>query len=371
MWHAGHTACAWGEGDQPTSMQQPERLHSLDQFRGYTVAGMFAVNWLGAFAVMPELLKHHRTWCSYADTIMPQFFFAVGFALRLVYLRNAERSGAAAAQWRAVRRGLGLFVFGVVLYGFGSPWTHWAALVTDGWRGFFSLEVWRLPFQALVHIAVTCVWLVPVLTRGPWVRVGFAAASAALHLWLSHVFWFEMLSRHGVIDGGPLGFLAWTLPAVAGTLAYDALEAGWSAPRLGAWGAVLMAGGYALSCLANGGAWALPPFIVSTRPHDMWTMSQEAASTSYLLFSSGLSLAVYALFRAACDGRGWRLPLFHDLGTNALAAYVIHTLVVASLMNLAPRDAPAWWAVGMGGLHFGLVWWMVRWLNARNLYLRL
>ena len=88
-------------------MQPGERLVSLDQFRGYTVAGMFVVNWLGGFAVTPEILKHHRTWCSYADTIMPQFFFAVGFALRLVYLRNAAKSGPAAAHWRVVRRGLG------------------------------------------------------------------------------------------------------------------------------------------------------------------------------------------------------------------------------------------------------------------------
>ena len=54
---------------------------------------MFVVNFLGGFAVTPALLKHHNTYCSYADTIMPQFMFAVGFALRLVLLRNAARDG--------------------------------------------------------------------------------------------------------------------------------------------------------------------------------------------------------------------------------------------------------------------------------------
>jgi hypothetical protein len=72
-----------------------------------------------------------------------------------------------------------------------------------------------------------------------------------------------------------------------------------------------------------------------------------------------------------CDGRGWRLTLFHDLGTNALAAYLLHSVVMASLMNFSPADSPAWWALSLGALHFGLVWWMVRWLNAKSLYLRL
>ncbi len=352
-------------------MEKPARLISLDQFRGYTVAGMFLVNWLGAFAITPEILKHHRTWCSYADTIMPQFFFAAGFALRLVYLRNAEKSGAAAAHWRAVKRGVGLFVFGVIFYSFGSQWKEWAALVQDGWSGFFSLKLWAQPFQALVHIAVTSLWILPVLARGVWVRIVFAAAGAGLHLWLSHVFWFEKLIHSGVIDGGPLGFLTWTLPTVAGTLACDAVRAGWKMPRLAARGAVCMVAGYALSCLGNGGGWAVPPFFENTRAHDLWTMSQKAGSTSYLLFSAGFSLSLYAVFRVLCDFRRWRLTLFHDLGTNALAAYVIHIMVMAALMNFSPKDSPAWWALGIGALHFGLIWWMVRWLNAKGLYLRL
>ena len=64
------------------------RLVSLDQFRGYTVLGMFVVNFLGAFTATPALLKHHNTYFSYADSIMPQFFFAVGFAYRLTFLRG-------------------------------------------------------------------------------------------------------------------------------------------------------------------------------------------------------------------------------------------------------------------------------------------
>ncbi|RYD28820.1 MAG: DUF1624 domain-containing protein, partial [Verrucomicrobiaceae bacterium] len=76
------------------------RLKSLDQFRGYTVAAMFAVNFLGGYAATPALLRHHNTWCSFADTVMPQFFFAAGMALRLVVLREIRQHGRAAALHR-------------------------------------------------------------------------------------------------------------------------------------------------------------------------------------------------------------------------------------------------------------------------------
>ena len=36
------------------------RIVSMDQFRGYTVAGMFLVNFVGGLAAFPEVLKHHN-----------------------------------------------------------------------------------------------------------------------------------------------------------------------------------------------------------------------------------------------------------------------------------------------------------------------
>ena len=81
------------------------RIASLDQFRGYTVAGMFLVNFVGSFAVTPLILKHHNTYCSYADTIMPQFFFAVGFAFRLTFGRRATFPTGSAARGDPCRRG--------------------------------------------------------------------------------------------------------------------------------------------------------------------------------------------------------------------------------------------------------------------------
>ena len=85
----------------PDRLSERERIISLDQFRGYTVAAMFFVNFIGGFKVAaPDFLLHHNTYCSYADTIMPHFLFAVGFALRLVMIREVERRGRAAVDLR-------------------------------------------------------------------------------------------------------------------------------------------------------------------------------------------------------------------------------------------------------------------------------
>src|SRR5262249_48435009 len=122
--------------DVPTAPKG--RVTSLDQVRGYTVAGMVLVNFLGGDAVVPAGLKHHNTYCSYADTIMPQFFFAVGFAYRLTFLKRLRQEGALAASAAAVRRNLGLILLGFVLYHLDGGAKSWADLVALGPGGFLA-----------------------------------------------------------------------------------------------------------------------------------------------------------------------------------------------------------------------------------------
>src|SRR5207244_1798369 len=66
-------------GTRMSAMEPTGRINSMDQFRGYTVAGMFVVNFVGDLAAIPAVLKHNDTWFSYADSIMPSFLFAAGF----------------------------------------------------------------------------------------------------------------------------------------------------------------------------------------------------------------------------------------------------------------------------------------------------
>jgi predicted acyltransferase len=377
----------------PPDNQPPQRIESLDQFRGYTVAGMFLVNFIGAYAATPALLKHHNTYCSYADTIMPQFLFAVGFAYRLTMLRRLAAGDGRSAFLVALKRNLGLILLGFVIYHLDVATRAWAELSALGVGGFLKNAFQRTLFQALVHIGVTSLWVMPVIARGAGVRIAFAIASAAAFHLLSQAGYYDFAMGRPVIDGGPLGFLTWTIPLIAGSLAHDAMMA---APDrkpitpLLKWGAALMLLGYVLACLnlqappadvtigpklAEGavvsGVLVEPPFVPPTRPINIWTMSQRAGSVSYLVFGAGFSLVVFAAFVWACDPRGWRLAVFTTFGTNALAGYIIHDLVAGAIKPWTPRDAPGWFVFLALSLFMLLCWLFVRALEKNRIYLRM
>ena len=371
------------------------RIVSLDQFRGYTVLGMFLVNFAGVFAVLPDTIRHHHVFCSYADTIMPQFLFAVGFAYRLTFLRNRNSEGSAAAIGRALRRNLGLMLVGLVVHGLDGGARTWDELCNLGVEGFFLTGFQRRPFQTLVHIAVTSLWVLPVIAAGPWVRLTYAVGSAGLFWYLSRQFYYTWVMTRPGIDGGPLGFLTWTIPLLVGSLAYDAVAGGVSraaVARLLAWGVALMVLGYGLSCLARildasaPSPFNEPPLVAppnsrelreqlskvpENATHMLWIMSQRSGSPSYLVFGAGFSLALFALFVYACDLHALQLGAFRTFGTNALAAYVIHDMVGDFLHPFTPRDAPLWYALAAIGVFFSICYLFVRHLEKHRLFLRL
>lgn len=407
-------------GPAPALLTAPrpagERLASLDQFRGYTVLGMLLVNFLGGFTVCPKILRHSNDYVSYADTVMPQFLFAVGFAFRLTFGRRAQTQGAPRAYARVVRRLLGLVLVSLIIYQVGPRAESWSQLAERGWW-----EAIREPLksdwsQTLTHIAVTSLWLLPVIRAGAGVRVAWTVASAAAHVGLSHRFNFEWVNTPpGGIDGGPLGFLTWAIPAAVGTLACDAVLAAAGRPsiaKLLAWSAALMLLGYAFSCgtrlydvppsmveslrsrkLAQDPVFpprdhvrqhfasrdptrllAEPPFVPPPdqdhRKWNYWMMSQRAGTLSYLTFSAGFSLALFVLFHLACDRAGWRLPVFRTFGTNALAAYVLHDLVSGAVQPFVPDDSPAWYVAAAVALFFAVNWLVIRSLEKQGVYLR-
>ncbi len=201
------------------------RLASLDQFRGYTVAGMFLVNFLAAYdAWVPPVLLHHHTYCSYADTIMPSFLFAVGFAMRLSFGRRVQADGLAAGYARMVRRIVGLFLVAFAIYVEGQVADNWHDLAALGPWNDVSPYLKRHWLDTLGQIALTSLWILPVIRAGVKVRILFAVVSAGLSVWLSHWFSYHWANTDPVgLDGGPLGFLSWAVPTILGTITCDAI----------------------------------------------------------------------------------------------------------------------------------------------------
>lgn len=359
------------------------RIASLDQFRGYTVAGMLLVNFFSGYAAIPAVLQHHNTYCSYADTIMPQFFLAVGLGMRLSLSRRIRSDGARAAYGHAVARCLGLILLGFAIYHLDGEAKTWADLTKLGVGGFLAKAFQREPFQTLVHIGLTSLWVLPVIAAGARQRVAFAVFSGVLHLVLSKLFYYDWVWHRPGIDGGPLGFLTWTIPLIVGSLAYDAVAAlgpRRSLGRLLGWSAVLMAIGYGVGCTgailaaptAGPGAWLVePPFVAPTRPPDLWTMSQRAGSLSYLTFSAGFGLAVYALFVVVSDLAKVEVGLFRTFGRNALVAYILHPVVAGAIKPYVPKDSPLWYDLAAFGLFFAITHLFVRHLEREKIFIRL
>jgi hypothetical protein len=386
------------------------RLASLDQFRGYTVVGMVFVNFVGAYLAIPLILKHRNTYCSYADTIMPQFFFAVGFAFRLTFGRRATTDGLFSAYGHVVKRLLGLALVAMIVERVHSPAANWEQLTQLGFWEILGTPITKGWFGSpLMHIAATSLWITPVIRARASVRVVYMLLSVALQFVLSHWFYFDWVYHNGV-DGGPLGFLTWSIPTIVGTLACDTVlsGAGWGrVTRMFAWGAILMAVGYGLSTLTTlydvpehrvdelkgketatdpvipegerwrewSWQWAEPPFVPppheDLRKHNYWMMSQRAATPSYHTFAAGFALVVYALFYIVCDVWGWQLGLFRTFGSNALLAWIVHNLVGNAVEPFVPRDSPLWYVSAAFLLYFGVIYLVVRTMEKNNIFLKL
>ena len=416
----------------PTSAATKQRLASLDQFRGYTVMGMLLVNYFGGYAVCPQIWKHTHDYCSYADTIMPQFLFAVGFSLRLTIGRKLQTQGQDASVYlRIVRRLLGLILVSLVVYNVGPRAENWAQLVERGWVGAFAEPLKRGWFQTLMHIAVTSLWILPVISARAPMRMMWMIGSALLHVFLSYQFNFVWCNTApNAIDGGPLGFLTWCVPALLGTLACDWFVDGIAAGKsIGGTVAkallvsvLFMGAGYLISCPtrlydvpddqvaaqkevklapdpvwpgperiaakralgAETSWWAEPPFVrlapkkidgveykeQALRKWNYWMMSQRGGTLSYPTFCAGFGLFLFILFYLVCDLGGWQWSVFRTFGTNALMAYVLHSMVSSAIQPFFPKDSPAWFAYSGVALFFLVNWVFLRGLEKQGVYLR-
>ncbi len=422
----------------------PARLQSLDQFRGYTVAGMWLVNFMGGYAICPPIWKHTHNYCSYADTIMPQFLFAAGFAMRLSFLKHLEHGGAKEAWFRMLRRAISLSLVAIVWYSI-DDWDGIYRDIFDEKKGlWFTLAAClkRNWMQTLLHIAITCVWILPVIASSIWTRLSYAVASGVLHVILSAWFNFAWVNGQLIpgdkmwggngIDGGPLGFLTWSIPAIAGTWAYDVIRQARSAPAaqghplLPAIGKMVVAGwvvallGWVLSCPTTIydvpedqvaalkdkkfgenpvlpskeqiAAWDRklpePPFVpppdTDHRKLNYWMMSQRSGSVSYPTFAAGFALMLMGIFVWICDVLGIRIGVFRTLGVNALAGYMLPTLVAPWTRKWAgawfnalndkgelTKDAE-WLPVAVAfGLMCLIIYLILRLMEWRKIYIRM
>lgn len=320
---------------------------------------------------------------------MANFLFAVGFSLAIVW--NRARLGDSAsrrATWlRLGRRCFLLLVVAVLVYfPFDTPKLAHAMTTGEFWFAFFKRD-W---VQTLTHIAFSTLWTLCVLPASWRVRWCWLVGGIVLHLVASHMFYFHWVhASPGGIDGGPLGFLTWSISTFFGLwvgeqYVHASNDTNTSLHRsslrrtcIGI-GCVLMFSGYIASCgtrrfdrdakatepsmkLASapvvgkensrdwlaGYKWrnllAEPPFVPpppwQERAWNYWMMSQKAGTLSYQIFAAGFSLLLFIAFDSVC-ARGYQgLGIFQSMGRNAILCYVLHGYVIAIAKQWVPKDA--------------------------------
>ncbi len=82
-------------------------------------------------------------------------------------------------------------------------------------------------------------------------------------------------------------------------------------------------------------------------------------------------MALYGVFVLGCDVGKLSVGLFRTFGQNPLAAYLIHHLVTHTVLAVVPKDSSLPWVLFGLSFSFGTTYLFVRFLEKRELYLRL
>src|SRR5438876_9086147 len=109
----------------------PQRLDSLDVFRGLTVAAMILVSTPGTWdGVYPQL--EHAAWNGWtvADLVFPFFLFAMGAAVPFALARR--RTAPRRVRRHVIRRALILFALGLLLNIIEGPTPTWSTFRIPG-----------------------------------------------------------------------------------------------------------------------------------------------------------------------------------------------------------------------------------------------
>lgn len=321
----------------------PPRLTGLDLFRGAAVAGMIIVNTPGSGQYVWWPLDH-AAWNGFTptDLVFPAFLFAVGVALALSFPRQID-----AALWRRVaRRTASLIALG---------WA-WQMLARPGLATFRLMGV--LPRIGLCY-GIVAVFIMLTARRDADGRARLDArliggAAIAILAGYAALMLLVPVPGHGAGQLTPDGNLAgyvdrmlltpahmWRLGTGAdGTVVYDPEGLLSTLPALanvlfGMLAAIAWqrAPARAVTMIATGGVVLV---VAGLLLDPVFPINKRLWSSSYALFSSGLSALLLALTMLA-SRRAALSRLFaplYLLGMNAILGYMLSLLLGLAGMRL-------------------------------------
>ncbi|WP_044558571.1 acyltransferase family protein [Azospirillum sp. B4] len=339
---------------------KPERLVSLDVFRGLTVALMLLVNDPGTWSDIYWPLRHAK-WHGWTptDLVFPFFLFMVGITTHLsLGQRRARGDGDGALARQILRRGLILFALGLFLNGFPGYAPAWSGHPGMGDRVVERLLTWRIP-GVLQRIAL-CYTAAGLLS----LRLG-AKGQGALAVLLMLGYW-AVMTGVPVPGTGETGLAALAHPGATVAAAVDRVLFNW-----GPWGNHLWASGKtwdpegALSTLPAiatvlwgllAGRWLARPLPLPVRIRglivagvagvilgEVWDLvfpiNKSLWTSSFVALTAGMACLCLAAVLWGVEVRGWRRWTRPALvfGVNPILAYVgseLMAIIIGGVITL-------------------------------------
>ena len=367
------------------TVARPERLISLDVFRGMTVAGMLLVNNPGTWTAIYAPLAH-APWHGWTptDLIFPFFLFIVGITTELsLRARRARGDDDRAILRQILRRGALIFLFGFLLSGF--PFFTWPPALPDAsffervvhriehWRVLGVLQriglaylcggllTWRTTLRqqiALLAVLLLGYWalmtLVPVPDTGVAGRFVLDKPDQLLSAWFDRT----VLGTDHLWAGGrtwdPEGLLS-TMPAV-GTMLLGTFAGRWIA-RQELSLAERLCGLFAVGALL---------MMVGLMWHWVFPINKSLWTSSYVLFTAGMGAVALATCMWIIDVmlvRRWTFP-FVVYGMNPMLAFLGSGLMARITSSIWSWETTAGTRISAQGFVFNTLY--ASWLPPRE-----
>jgi heparan-alpha-glucosaminide N-acetyltransferase len=397
---------------QPALPPPPQRLMSLDAFRGFVmllmaieimeipkVARTFGDHPLAQFIAF-HLSHVEWTGCSLWDLIQPSFMFMVGVALPFsIAARQAKGERFLRSFLHTLWRAFLLICLGVFLRSVGRPETFFTFVdvlsqIGLGYPILFLLAYakprWQLSAAVAILVAywaLFALWPLPagrfdytsVGVKPEWAEQhqleGFAAhwnkntnPGHAFDVWFLNLFPAEKPFQFNSGGYQTLNFIPSLATMIFGLLAGGVLRS----PRSGGakftllvfWSAAFLAIGMVLDRLG-----------VCPSVKRIWTPSWAVYSTGWtLLFLAGFYLVI-----DLANVRSWAFPLV-VVGMNSIAMYclvkLIRKFIASSFQTHLGQDVflsagERWEPILQGGTVLVVLWLILFWMFRRKIFLRL
>ncbi len=373
--------------EAPPAKAAAQRLLSLDALRGFDMFWIVGGEWLveALNEASPNPVTHflsmqlrHVNWEGFRfyDLIFPLFVFIIGVSLVFSLGRTIEQEGRPAAVQRVIRRGVLLYLLGILYYGgFATPINEIRLLGVLQRLAlcylFAGLAFCFFGKRGLITLCVTLLvgyWALLTFVPVPGVGAGNFAEGQNLANYIDRQYlpWKKWDGDHD-----PEGLLS-TLPAIGscllGVFAGLLLRNNRVVPeRKVLW---LFAAGIAGVLL--GYLWGLQFPIIKK----IWT-------SSYVLLVGGWSAILLGAFYLVIDVwkvQRWTRP-FVWIGMNAITIYLLHQVVDfeklagrfagGDIQTALNRAAPGLGTFVLAAIAIGLTLAVARFLYNRRIFLRL